>query len=346
MSDLLKRRDSYKPFEYPWAFEYYRQSESMHWLPQEVQLQKDVRDWATATQEEKNFITQIFRFFTQGDTDVAAGYYDKFIPLFPKPELRMMMGSFAAREAVHMEAYSLLLDTLGLPETEYSAFLEYEAMAEKHKYLEEFNPEAAAEWERWELQEGTLPLSKVEGHANREIARTLAVYPAFTEGLQLFSSFIMLLSFTRPEAGGRFTGMGEIIEWSIKDESLHVEGMLKLFEEFINENPEIWTDDFRGEIYQIARDMVSLEDRFIDLAFSLGGIPALAPDEVKQYVRYLADRRLLQLGLKPNFGIKENPLPWVDEILNSVVHTNFFEGRATEYGKAALTGSWSEVWAS
>lgn len=331
---LFTPRTTYKPFDHPWAFEYYQLSEKMHWLPQEVQLQKDVRDWSKATPEERNFITQIFRFFTQGDTDVAAGYYDKFIPLFQKPELRMMMGSFAAREAVHMEAYSLLLDTLGLPEAEYSAFMEYEEMAKKHQYLDRVHPE--------------LELSRdgiVDGFLLKETARTLAVYPAFTEGLQLFSSFIMLLSFTRPEAGGRFTGMGEIIEWSIKDESLHVEGMLKLFEEFIHENPTIWTDDFRGELYQIARDMVALEDAFVDLAFAMGGIPALSADEVKQYVRYLADRRLLQLGLKPNYGVRSNPLPWVDEVLNSVVHTNFFEGRATEYAKGALTGSWDEVWA-
>lgn len=332
MSNLLRPRAHYKPFEYPWAFEFYQLSEKMHWLPQEVQLQKDVRDWAKATPEERNFITQIFRFFTQGDVDVAAGYYDKFMPLFQKPELRMMMGSFAAREAVHVEAYALLLETLGLPEVEFKAFLDYEEMAEKHDYLNGFSPQTA------DLLEETA-----EGY-HREIARTLAVYPAFTEGLQLFSSFIMLLSFTRPEAGGRFTGMGEIVEWSIKDESLHVEGMLKLFEEFIGEHPEIWTDDFRGELYQIARDMVALEDAFIDLAFAMGGIPALEADDVKRYIRYTADRRLLQLGLKPNWGVSDNPLPWVDEILNSVVHTNFFEGRATEYGKAALTGSWEEVW--
>jgi ribonucleoside-diphosphate reductase beta chain len=329
---LLDSRTYYKPLEYSWAYEFYQLSEKMHWIPSEVKMDKDVRDWNhRLSDEERNFLTQIFRFFTQGDVDVAAGYYDKFIPLFPKPELRMMMGSFAAREAVHIEAYSLLIDTLGLPEEEYQAFSEYVEMANKHDYVSKFNP-VLGEWD-----EGLV-------NQEREIARTLAVYPAFTEGLQLFSSFVMLLNFTRPEGGGVMTGMGEIVEWSIKDESLHVEGMIKLFEEFIHENPEIWVDSFRAELYQIARDMVDLEDKFIDLAFSMGGIKGLTPDEVKQYIRYIADRRLLQLGLKPNWGVKENPLPWVDEIVNSVVHTNFFEGRATEYGKGSLTGSWTEVW--
>lgn len=321
---LLDMRTHFKPLEYPEFYEYYQLSEKMHWLPSEVKLDKDVRDWnAKLTSAEKNLLTQIFRFFTQGDVDVAAGYLEKFIPLFPKPELRMMMSSFAAREAVHIEAYSLLIDTLGLPEVEYQAFTEYEEMAAKHDYV-----------------------SQLSTHRDspKSIAKALAVYPAFTEGLQLFSSFIMLLNFTRAEGGGVMTGMGEIVEWSIKDESLHVEGMLKLFERFIEENQDIWTDDFRGELYQICRDMVELEDNFIDLAFSMGGIKGLTAEEVKQYIRYIADRRLLQLGLKPNYGVKDNPLPWVDEIINSVVHTNFFEGRATEYAKGALTGSWSEVW--
>lgn len=336
MSGLLTPRTHYKPLEHPWAFEFYQTSEKMHWLPQEVKLDRDVRDWnSKLSPAEKHLLTQIFRFFTQGDVDVAQGYYEKFIPLFPKPELRMMMGSFAAREAVHIEAYSLLIDTLGLPETEYKAFAEYEEMAAKHQYLERFNPQD------WEVGLYEMDQAVVD---HREVSRALAVYPAFTEGLQLFSSFVMLLNFQRPEGGGVMNGMGEIVEWSIKDESLHVEGMLKLFEVFIEENPSIWTDDFRGELYQIARDMVDLEDKFIDLAFSLGGIRGLTAEEVKQYIRFIADRRLLQLGLKPNWGIKENPLPWVDEIINSVVHTNFFEARATEYAKGALTGTWGDVW--
>ena len=140
--------------------------------------------------------------------------------------------------------------------------------------------------------------------------------------------------------------MGEVVEWSIKDESLHVEGMLKLFETFIQEYSHIWTDELRGEIYQIAREMVDLEDKFIDLAFEMGDIPGITKEEVKTYIRYIADRRLNQLGLKSNWnlGLRESPLPWVDEIINSVVHANFFESRATEYGKGAITGSWEEVW--
>jgi len=330
---LLGTREYYKPFDYPWAFEYYQAQQRMHWIPKEVPLHEDVRDWRRAGKEERNLITQLFRFFTQGDVDVAAGYYDKFIPLFQKPELRMMMGAFANMESIHQEAYSLLLDTIGMPEVEYQAFSKYEEMAAKHDYVSNYDPMAARLLDSPYVEEAEL----------KEMTRTLAVYPAFTEGLQLFSSFAILLNFSR---FGKYKGMSQIVTWSIRDESLHVEGMIELFKTFIRENREVWTDDFKREIYDIAREMVSLEDAFIDLVFELGGIEGLEPDEVKSYIRYIGDRRLLQLGLKPNWGVKDNPLPWLDEILNGVEHSNFFETRSTEYSKASLVGDWSEVWIS
>src|SRR5690606_2672038 len=136
--------------------------------------------------------------------------------------------------------------------------------------------------------------------------KTLAVYSAFGEGMQLFSSFAILLNFARYN---KMKGMCQIVTWSIRDESLHVESMIKLFHAFIDENKQIWKNDLKGEIYQAALDMVDLEDKFIELAFKQGGIEGLEKEEVKQYIRYIADRRLLQLGLKPKFKVKENPLP-------------------------------------
>jgi len=133
-------------------------------------------------------------------------------------------------------------------------------------------------------------------------------------------------------------GMGQIITYSIRDESMHVEAMTKLFKEFIQENIELWTDDFKAEIYQACREMVSLEDRFLDLVFEQGDIPGLSKEEMQQYIRYIADRRLLQLGLKTNYNVKDNPLNWLDDVLG-VEHQNFFEGRATTYMKAGLRGN-------
>ena len=138
--------------------------------------------------------------------------------------------------------------------------------------------------------------------------------------------------------------MGQIVTWSIKDEQLHVDSMIKVFQTLVQDNLELWKssvgDEIRGEIYETCRQMVDLEDRFIDLAFEQGGIQGLTKEEVKQYIRYIADRRLLQLGLKTNYGVKDNPLPWLADMLNSVEHGNFFETRVTEYAKGKMTGQW------
>jgi ribonucleoside-diphosphate reductase beta chain len=286
----------------------------MHWFPEDVPLHNDVKDWQDMSDQEKNLLTQIFRLFTQSDVDVGAGYIDRYMRIFKKPEARMMMGSFANMESIHQHAYSLLLDTVGMPEVEYKAFAEYEEMSDKHEYIND------------------LKISKTD---KKSIAKNLAVYSAFTEGLQLFSSFVILLNFPR---FGKMKGMGQIVSYSIKDESLHVEAMTKLFREFIQENIDIWTDDFKKEIYQSCREMVDLEQKFLDLVFEMGDIPGLTRKEMSDYVQYIADRRLLQLGLKPNYKVKENPLDWLDDVLG-VEHQNFFEGRATAYMKAGLRGN-------
>jgi ribonucleoside-diphosphate reductase beta chain len=316
---LTDERVYFKPFNYDWAFDAFVQSEQMHWLPQEVPLLEDVKDWKnTLSESEKYFLTNIFRFFTQADVDVAGGYVKNYLPYFPQPEIRMMLCSFAAREAIHIQAYSHLIETLGMPESTYNEFLQYEAMKEKHEYFTNF--------------------SEKDGN---NIAQQIAAFSAFTEGLQLFSSFVMLLNFAR---NGKMKGMGQIIAWSISDETLHAESMIKLFREFISENKHIWTDQLKSEIYTIATKMVELEDKFVDLAFAMGDMERLTKDEVKQYIRYIADRRLIMLGLKGIFKVKKNPLTWVDGMLG-VTHSNFFEQKVTDYAKGALTGDWSEVWA-
>ena len=311
---LFKDRLYYKPFDYEWAFESYDTMQKMHWLPSEVPLHEDIRDWnERLTKEEKNLINQILKFFTQGDVDIAKAYLDNYIPKFKPPEVRMMLSSFATAEANHAHAYALLNDTIGEPELlDFKAFQEYKEMADKHEYL-----------------------FKDKGKGIQGVAREIACFSACGEGLQLFASFVMLLNFQRY---GRMKGMCQIVTWSIRDETHHVESMIKLFKTLVKENPNIWTEKFKASIYQTARDMVDLEDKFIDLAFSMGGIRGLSADEVKKYIRYIADRRLLQLSLKPNYGVKDNPLGWLDWVLNGVEHANFFENRATEYNKGTITG--------
>lgn len=317
--NLTEERTAFKPFSYPWAFEAWLKSEQSHWLHTEVEMLQDVKDWKQKLSEsEKYFLTQIFRFFTQGDIDVASAYVNNYLPLFPQPEVRMMLLSFAAREALHVAAYSHLVETLGLPETIYNEFLEYKEMAEKHEYIK-----------------------SISSLSPQQIAQQIACFSAFTEGMQLFSSFIMLLNFPRH---GKMKGMGQIVTWSIVDETCHFEYMIKLFRTYISENPELWNDELKSTVYTIATNMVNLEDKFIDLSFSMGDMENLTADDVKKYIRYIADRRLISLGMKGIFKVKKNPLPWVEEMINAPIHGNFFEQRVTDYAKGALTGSWGEVW--
>jgi ribonucleoside-diphosphate reductase beta chain len=204
-----------------------------------------------------------------------------------------------------------------MPEVEYSAFLKYKEMKDKYDYMQEFNMDNP-----------------------KEIARTMAVFGAFTEGLQLFASFAILMNFPR---FNKMKGMGQIVTWSVRDETLHCQSIIRLFRTFIEENPELWTDDFQRELYKSCDTIVHHEDAFIDLAFEMGAIEGINSTQVKDYIRYIADRRLSQLGLQPVYRVEKNPLPWMDEMLNGMEHANFFEARATEYSKAATQGTWEEA---
>ena len=320
-SPLLVERHVYKPFLYPWCYEAWLTQQRIHWLPEEVPLAEDVRDWKkTLSPSEKNLMTQIFRFFTQSDVEVNNCYMKHYSQVFGPVEVQMMLSAFSNIETVHIAAYSHLLDTIGMPEVEYSAFLQYKEMKDKFDYMQ--NASMAS---------------------RRDIAKTMAMFGAFTEGLQLFASFAILMNFPR---FNKMKGMGQIVTWSVRDETLHCLSMIKLFNTFINENPDIWDDELRAEITESCRTIVGFEDKFIDLAFEQGEVEGLTPQEVKNYIRYIGDRRLQQLNLEPIFGMEKNPLPWMDQMLNGAEHTNFFENRATEYSKASTGGTWEDVFST
>jgi ribonucleoside-diphosphate reductase beta chain len=320
-SPLLQERHVYKPFLYPWCYEAWLTQQRIHWLPEEVPLAEDVRDWKhKLTPSEKNLLTQIFRFFTQADVEVNNCYMKHYSRVFGPVEVQMMLAAFSNIETVHIAAYSHLLDTIGMPEIEYQAFMKYKAMKDKYDYMQ-----------------------SASMNSRRDIAKTMALFSGFTEGLQLFASFAILMNFPR---FNKMKGMGQIVTWSVRDETLHCLSMIKLFNAFIHENPDIWDESLQEEITQSCRNIIQIEDAFIDLAFEMGDIEGLSAAEVKQYIRYIADRRLQQLSLQPIYNSDKNPLPWMDEMLNGAEHTNFFENRATEYSKASTQGSWEDVFES
>jgi ribonucleoside-diphosphate reductase beta chain len=311
---LLTPSFAYKPFRYPWAYEFWKRQQQVHWIPEEVPLGEDCKDWATKLNDkERNLLTQIFRFFTQSDVEVGANYMINYMPLFGPTEVSMMLASFSNMETVHIAAYALLLETIGMPDSEFSAFMEYKQMADKHDYLGQFGVET-----------------------NEDIAISMAVFGAFTEGLQLFASFAMLMNFPR---FNKMKGMGQIVSWSVRDESLHCEGMIKLFHTFCAETG-VMTPALAAKITECCKTVIKLEDKFIDLAFEAGEIEGMTPDDIKAYIRYIADWRMGQLKLEPIYGMTEHPIPWLTEMLNGVEHANFFEARATEYSKGATRGDW------
>lgn len=323
---LLETSGSYRVDRYPWAYEAWKRQQQIHWVGEEIPLGEDIKDWSGdgLQVEERNLLTQIFRFFTQSDMEVSDNYFKRYIPIFQPLEIQMMMAAFTNMETVHIDAYALLLKTLGMPNTEFQAFQGYAAMRNKVDYMKTFGVSTCA-----------------------DVARTLAMFGAFTEGMSLFASFAMLMNFPR---FNKMKGMGQIVSWSVRDESLHAASIIQLYHAWQSETGAV-TRAVEDDIIDVAKTMVALEDKFIDLAFELGGVKGMSANDISSYVRYIADWRLTQLRLTPCFGyfkgkfgayeqVREHPLPWLTAMLNGVEHANFFETRSTEYSKAATRGSW------
>ena len=319
---VFGKRDSFKPFQYHEAYQLWSEHEQMHWLPRSVSMHQDLRDWTTKlTQEDRDFITNVLLLFTQSDVDVAGGYIKHYLPQFELPEIRMMLLGFAGREAIHIAAYSYLNETLGKPDSFYSEFLNVPVLKAKHEFFDNV-------------------ISKYKGR--NMIPAQIAGISAFTEGMMLFSSFVMLLNYPR---NGFMIGKGQLITWSILDEQKHVEGLVWLFRTIIKENPSMWNDALKHEIYSIADMLTHLENDFVEEIYPSKIMRNLALEDLKLYNKFIVNKRLNELGLKHiHSDIKENPLPWVDEMVTSQTHSNFFETRETSYAKAALSGSWSDVW--
>src|SRR6202789_819891 len=274
---LLKSTGTYDVERYSWAYDFWKRQQQTHWMGEEVPLGGDIKDWTSdrVSDAERALLTQIFRFFTQSDVEVGDNYLKRYIPLFQPLEIQMMMAAFTNMETVHIDAYALLLKTLGMPKCEFEAFRDYAEMRAKADYMRSF---------------GTKTCS--------DVARTLAMFGAFTEGMSLFASFAMLLNFPRHN---KMNGMGQIVSWSGRDESLHCEGITRLYHAWNDETGAV-TKAVRDDIIDVAKTMVGLEEGFIDLAFGLGEVQGMTPGAIKDYVRYIADWRLTQLKLTPVFG--------------------------------------------
>lgn len=313
-TSLLEKRTNYKPFLYPESFNYWLRQQQAHWIATEVPLSADLQDWQfNLSESEKSVIGGILKGFTQTEILVNDYWSNKVARWFPHPEIVMAATTMAAFETIHTHAYSLLDESLGFEE--YESYLEEPTIKAKLGKLLSYN-----------------------GNDKQSIAKSLALFSGFTEGVSLFSSFAVLLSFSRHN---KLKGVSQIVSWSVRDESLHSEFGCWLFRQFISENPEIWTDDFKREIYELARDVVALEDNFIDKVFEKGAVEGLEAKEVKNFIRNRANTKLGELGLKKNWkNIDEDLLQkmeWFEVMSSGVRSDDFFTIKPTDYSKGVVS---------
>lgn len=315
---LTEPRHFYKPFEYQEAFDFYKNQSRAHWLADEVPLSSDLNDWKLKlTEAEKNVIGNILKSFAQTEVHVNDYWSSNVSKWFPKPEIVAMTSTFGSFEAIHAEAYARLNEELGLDD--FSAFLEDEVSANKINRLL------------------NTPNETLE-----EKAVSLAIFSAFTEGVNLFSSFAILMSF---QLRNLMKGTGQIVEWSVRDESLHSKAGCWLFRTLLQESPEIATVTLRNTIIEACYLSVKLEFDFIDKAFELGNIEGLNKEQLKNFIKARANEKMVELGYTPVYNdidpalLKE--MDWFSHLTSGKTQQDFFAGRVTQYSKS--TGDWSDL---
>ena len=312
---LLKERIVYKPFEYPEAHDYWLKQHQAHWLHTEVPMMSDINDWKqNLTETEKNIVGSILKGFAQTETVVNDYWTGLVTKWFRKPEIIAMATTFGAMETIHAEAYSLLNETLGLDN--FSEFLEDETTMAKIENLMNVR-DSFGEGKNW-----------------HEIAKSLAIFSAFTEGVNLFSSFAVLLSF---KMRNKLKGVGQIVEWSIRDESMHSDAGCWLFRTLIRENPELNTPELKAAITEAALLSLQLELNFIDKVYEMGDLEGCSKYHLQNFIKHRVNTKLGDLGYEPvvdGIDVKAvNDMKWFDHLSAGKQHSDFFSTRVTNYSK-------------
>jgi ribonucleoside-diphosphate reductase beta chain len=285
-------------------------------------MMSDLNDWnSNLNKTEKNIIGSILKGFAQTETIVNDYWSGLVTKWFRKPEVIMMATTFGAFETIHAEAYSLLNETLGLDN--FSEFLEDEATMAKIENL-------------------MLVRDSFNGEKNiPEIAKSLAIFSAFTEGVNLFSSFAILLSF---KMRNKLKGVGQIVEWSIRDESMHSEAGCWLFRTLIEENPYLKTKELETAINEAALLSLKLELDFIDKVFELGDLEGCSKYDLQNFIKNRVNTKLGDLGYNPIITDIDltavERMKWFDHLSAGKQHTDFFANRVTNYSKGTMT--WDE----
>ena len=318
MKNITKPRLVYKPFEYQEAADYWLKQQQAHWLHTEVPMMSDLTDWnSNLNATEKNIIGSILKGFAQTETVVNDYWSGLVTKWFRKPEIIMMATTFGAFETIHAEAYSLLNETLGLDN--FDEFLEDEATMAKIQNL--MNTRDSFQGE-------------IDWH---EVAKSLAIFSAFTEGVNLFSSFAILLSF---KMRNKLKGVGQIVEWSIRDESLHSEAGCWLFRTLIQENPKLKTKELEAAINEAALLSLKLEIDFINKVYELGDLEGCSKYDLEHFIKNRVNTKLGDLGYKPIVSNIDatavERMKWFDHLSAGKQHSDFFSTRVTNYSKGHI----------
>lgn len=304
---LLDKREELLPMDYPQFYDYLIQHWQTFWTHQQISFTQDVVDFNTKlTPAQKQVIGNTLKLFTQLEMVVGQCYWSgRVAKWFPIPEIQMMATEFSARESIHAVAYSQVDVNLGL--TDYTAFLR--------------EPAVAAKMDKLMAQ----PVKTLE-----DKALNLAIFSAFTEGVNLFSSFAVLWSFANHNL---MKGLGKVINYSQKDEGIHSSAGCELFRLMATEY-DLYSAEMKKRIYDAARWTVALEDDFLDKSFELGDIPGLTKHQVKQWIRMRANQKLIELGLKTNWKnidvlAAEELDAWFSQNTIGESDADFFQGRVT-----------------
>jgi len=316
---ILKTRMAYRPFEYPEYYDLWLKAHQSHWLHTEVSMASDINDWKTKlTEGERNVVGHILKGFTQSEIFIEDYWSSKVGRWFKKPEIQMMAHTFASFESIHAAGYDHLNTSLGLED--YDAFLHDETTKAKIDRL-----------------------INTKGKSIEDIVRSLAIFSAFNEGVNLFSSFAILLNFTR---FNKMKGMGQIISWSITDEQLHSQAGCMLFNQLVKENPHVMTPELKDSLYEAARLTVELEDNYIDRAFELGEVEGITTKHLKQFIRHRTNVKLNEIGLATNWKNIDNDIlqemQWFYVLSNGATHFDFFAVKDGSYSKANI--DWDKMW--
>jgi len=315
------------PLKYQWAYTLYRTMKANHWEPEDIPMQKDIEQWRSETalkEIDRWIIRMAVGYFSAAEGIVGDNIIHVVRELVTASELKLVLGRHAHEENIHADSLLYMISSLGLNPHECEAMFEdVETIRRKNEFVTRTSKGMRRD------------LDMTQDENIKLLAKNIFVFGQCMEGTQFYGLFGMVLSLYRQ---GKFPGIGQMFRYTLRDESNHIELFRQLLMELVEENPQIWTAEFRGELVGLMKEAVELEKAFIDDCLPVTGV-GLSSEEFKQYIDYIADRRLEGCGLPVlNPGI-QNSLPWLAELMDIKKEQNFFEGRVTEYQKSSALGA-------